>query len=164
MRNVKMIGMYNNGMIMTADDHKWIYVVDWTDQENPVYTDEIPGNLTSAEQTEISKRVTDALARGWWWYDQETDQAYWLAEALNEPLQEDRVKIEYYYEDSAGFDNDYYVFGEGMTFKDWLIDNEIPFEQVNDTDYYLLDDNGERTGAMYRIFSETITHEQIRCN
>lgn len=161
MRNVKMIGMYNNGIIMTADDHKWIYVADGC---NLIYTDENPGNLTRKEQQLIQGRVSDVLSRGMWWHDQGKDWAYWLAEKLGETLNENRVKIEYHYEDSTGFDNDYYVFGEGMTFKDWLIDNEIPFGQANDTDYYLLDDNGERTGAMYRIFSETITHEQIRCD
>ena len=42
----------------------------------------------------------------------------------------------------------------------YLSDNEIPYEQEGDT-YYLLNEDGERTGEAYWIISEEETDEDI---
>lgn len=56
--------------------------------------------------------------------------------------------------------SDYIICEPLYDFGDYLNDNNVPYEKDGDT-YYVLDENGERTGEAYWITSEEETNENI---
>ena len=69
-------------------------------------------------------------------------------------------------EDYSIPDNNYTLTADSIVceppynFGDYLSDNDVSYEQEGNT-YYVLDDNGERTGEAYWIISEEETDEDI---
>ena len=58
-------------------------------------------------------------------------------------------------------ESDYEICGEGYSFGDYLSDYcEKQYEQ-EDNRYYILGENGERTGECYMVVSEEDTDEEI---
>ena len=54
-----------------------------------------------------------------------------------------------------------YIITDGIyEFDDYLSDNDAQFEIENDI-YYIIDDNGDRTGEAYMIVDELETEEEI---
>lgn len=80
------------------------------------------------------------------------------------------VKYTFYWtakEDKSALNNNYnkeaddVVCEAGFSFADYLRDClEVQYEQ-EDNSYYLLDDEGERTGECYLVVSEEETDEEI---
>lgn len=69
-------------------------------------------------------------------------------------------------EDYSIPDNNYTPTAESIickppyNFGDYLSDNDVSYEQEGDT-YYLLNEDGERTGEAYWVISEEETDEDI---
>lgn len=73
---------------------------------------------------------------------------YWTAH-------EDKGVLKNNYNDEA----DYVICGHGYTFKDYLSDNHGILTEQEGNSYYVLDDNGERTGECYLVVSGEETDE-----
>ena len=52
------------------------------------------------------------------------------------------------------------VFGESYDFGDYLIDNDVNYEQ-EDNMYYVLNDQNERTGEAFKVIKEEATEEAM---
>lgn len=58
-------------------------------------------------------------------------------------------------------ESDYIVTDGVYDFQDYLKDRDVDFE-IEDERYFVLDDEGERTGECYVITSEEDTEEELR--
>lgn len=158
MKNIKEVTLYNNGTLYVADGFDWIWLSDPLDGETVVYSSKNPGNLSEDEISKIKCEVERFAG-----YTPEEGEAERLADLMGEPLEYERVKVEYGYYNGSSWERDYHVFGDGYTLKDWLQDGEIPFEEDETEDglYHVLDAYGERTGEMYSVYSEEPTNDQL---
>ena len=69
---------------------------------------------------------------------------------------EDGSKPNYNYDEETD-----YIITDGIyDFSDWLTDNEVRFEQEENT-YYVVDEFGEKTGEAYWVINEEDTDEDL---
>lgn len=59
-------------------------------------------------------------------------------------------------------ESDYIVTDGVYDFQDYLKDRDVDFEIEDERFYFVLDDEGERTGECYVITSEEDTEEELR--
>ena len=70
------------------------------------------------------------------------------------------TKITYRWNDNE--ETDYTITDGVYDFSDWLYDNGVYYEFDEEWNiYYVLDDNGERTGEQYSIISIEPTEEDL---
>lgn len=63
-------------------------------------------------------------------------------------------------DNNYGVETDYIITDGVYDFADWLQDNGVYTEQEGDT-FYVLDDDGERTGEAYWVIREEDTNEDL---
>ena len=161
MKNIRFVGICGDGCIYTADGFDWIWIDDLRSDEPFICSSKDPKGLTDDE----IKRIIDNKTT--YCYPDSKEDAEKIAELMGEKLECERVKISYrrYDPNTDTWDGgDPFVFEEGYTFKDFLTDNDIPFEEDETIEqrYYILDEFwGERTGVIYEVFDEEPTDEDI---
>lgn len=67
-------------------------------------------------------------------------------------------------DNNYGVETDYIVCEPPYDFFDFLCDNNVPFEydDISDT-FYVIDDEGNRTGEVFLIINISDTDEQLCC-
>ena len=68
--------------------------------------------------------------------------------------------VRYEYADNSVCTEDSIVISDSQTFGDWLAAGSVRFEQ-NGNCYYVLDQNGERTGITFTITNQSATNDPL---